>query len=356
VARGVAALGVVTFHWSHFFQADPLADPGGVYPFQEFLSFIYARGMFGVDFFFALSGAIFFTKYAAIIAERKISGWRFSALRFSRLYPLHFATLIAVAILQITLARHFGHFVLYDSDAAGFVSSLLFLQGLWVPIGVPFNAPARSLTIEAFLYVLFFWLARSRWDFPLMLILLAGLGLVCRALAGIEDAFGRGLWCFFIGGLAAQLYLSRGRGHRGVIAGIAIAALAAMSIWQTVGSFGNGVAGYAASTAFFGPLIVALMLAERHLPLRRIAVLGDMSYSIYLMHFPLQLMSILAVVVIAGTYSSAFFLSPWTFGAFFIVLMTTAFLIYKFFEMPAQRILRRRLLAVAASDTLVINT
>jgi len=146
VARGVAALCVVVFHWSHFGVMPAAAGEEVVArPFQRLLGLLYAHGGNGVDFFFVLSGAIFFIKYADSIAARQVGGWRFFVLRFSRLYPLHLATLILVALLQCAVFAKLGHFFVYQhNDAARFAVNLLFIQD-WgiVPLlrDLSFNPP-----------------------------------------------------------------------------------------------------------------------------------------------------------------------------------------------------------------------
>ena len=49
--------------------------------------------------FYAISGFVF--AYVYLSTNEKVSGKEFFVNRFARLYPLHFATLIIVAILQL---------------------------------------------------------------------------------------------------------------------------------------------------------------------------------------------------------------------------------------------------------------
>ncbi|WP_217537852.1 acyltransferase family protein, partial [Stenotrophomonas sp. GbtcB23] len=94
VIRGVAALVVVVWHWQHFLLGGTgeLAFRQTDQPFYAQLSMFYHWGWLAVDFFFSLSGFVFFWLYGEAVATRGVDGWRFFVARFSRLYPLHLVT------------------------------------------------------------------------------------------------------------------------------------------------------------------------------------------------------------------------------------------------------------------------
>lgn len=79
-ARGVAALAVVLWHWQHFFfnGSVPGVFQREAQPFYSVLFLFYEKGWFAVDFFFALSGFVFFWLYADPIRQRSVSTRRFS--------------------------------------------------------------------------------------------------------------------------------------------------------------------------------------------------------------------------------------------------------------------------------------
>src|SRR5260370_33698391 len=102
--RGIAALSVVLSHWDVYFL--PLNREGIRFiveraPFFDQLSFFYEHSGNAVSSFFCLSGSVFFWLYEKKVVEGKTSFVEFSVLRFSRLYPLHFATLILVALADV---------------------------------------------------------------------------------------------------------------------------------------------------------------------------------------------------------------------------------------------------------------
>src|SRR5580658_3689119 len=123
---------------------------------------LYEQGWIAVDLFFALSGFVFFWLYGEAIRERRMGPARFALLRFSRLYPLHFVTLIAAAVLQTFFFRATGKFFIFNANDWQHFLPSLFLTQQWLPptIDQSFNGPAWSVSIETMLYGAFFIFCR----------------------------------------------------------------------------------------------------------------------------------------------------------------------------------------------------
>ena len=104
ISRGFASLSVVFWHWQHFaFVGTSLPQDfmRESLPLYEILRLFYEKGRLGVDYFFLLSGFIFFWRYRESIKDKMVSARAFFVKRFSRLYPLHVLTLLIVALLQM---------------------------------------------------------------------------------------------------------------------------------------------------------------------------------------------------------------------------------------------------------------
>jgi len=363
VLRGLAALCIVLWHWPIFFWTGttPGMGPGtplamGMQPLFSIFFLPYRAGLYAVDLFFTLSGFIFFWQYARPIVERTVSAREFFVLRFSRLYPLHGLTLLLVVIGQALHQRLAGSpFVYQHNDAYHFVLNVLFASSWGVEQGYSWNAPAWSISVEVALYVLFFFVCRvvSR-VLPLRLPLLAGLAAVgFLVLTRVYPPLGRGLGSFYLGGCAYVVYARLVRGGAGTAVAQAVAA-AALLLWAaslilTAGNVFWGLFGglwrYAenfASIALFPLTVLALALVETQRGTfgKRVAMLGDLSYSSYLLHFPLQLWVTIGVVWLG--LPKAVFLSPLSLLGFFALLLPTALLSYRCFERPAQRFIRGR--------------
>jgi peptidoglycan/LPS O-acetylase OafA/YrhL len=81
----------------------------------------------------------------------------FALLRLSRLYPLHFATLILVAFLQFAYMYSHGQFFLYRNTPEAFVTNLVFGSN-WFPWQTTtFNGPIWSVSVEIVVYFGFFF-------------------------------------------------------------------------------------------------------------------------------------------------------------------------------------------------------
>lgn len=88
--RGLAALAVVAFHYTTFYQQ----EVGHVQP----LPFGFPAGNYGVHLFFLISGFVIF-----MTLERTRAARDFLVSRFSRLYPAYWVAILATAAVVYTL-------------------------------------------------------------------------------------------------------------------------------------------------------------------------------------------------------------------------------------------------------------
>lgn len=160
VLRFQAALCVLIWHYQHFYYVGkkPTGFVRTEQPLYGLLRVIYERGAIGVQLFWCLSGFIFFWNYREPIRNLAVGGARFFMLRFSRLYPLHLATLLLVAALQAGYAaQHDGRtFVYGNNDVPHFLLQLAF-AGAWPDASnYSFNGPTWSVSLEVLVYCGFF--------------------------------------------------------------------------------------------------------------------------------------------------------------------------------------------------------
>jgi peptidoglycan/LPS O-acetylase OafA/YrhL len=367
--RGVAALSIVIWHWQHFYAVSGVWQAGWqrtAQPFYWALKPLYDAGWAAVDLFFALSGFIFFWLYAPAIRERAIGMGKFAWLRFSRLYPLFFVTLIVAAILQYFFHRTTGHFFIYDAnDTQHFFASLMMAQQ-WLPpnIDQSFNGPSWSVSIEVLLYCGFFLLCRfglrgGWWSLLVSVIAIPFLWW--------NEFVARGVMGFFLGGslFAVTEFCSARPDAKRIARALCVAALAAWVLVVTecyLGPLHNAAYAFAGHISddmgewYIGdsdnvflllfvytvsPItIMALALHEKVLggKWQRFSFVGDISYSTYMLHFPMQLS--LALIAAHFALTPAFFENGWALLVFYAALIGLGTLSFNAFERPMQSWLR----------------
>ena len=364
ILRGVAALVVVFFHYKHFLLISEAAGFDYAHmPLSAIFMPLYLYGQFFVELFFAISGYVFFWLYAEAIASRHTSAWAFFVARFSRLYPLYIVTLLAVVALQ---ALYPGDDFIYRQDTpVNFVLNLFMVQQ-WVPYAVQsFNGPAWSISVEVFLYALFFLICFFGWNRPWVLGGLFVAGAILRLMSDPTVDFVRGVPSFFQGGLiyyAVQLLSRHETWRRRVMLWLCVILPVAWIISYVRGFrpvnvlMEPGLMGTWLSVPVFLyvvlPLsLLALGLMQGHWrvkwlsrdSLHRISWIGDISYSVYLIHFPLQLTIMLGLSGLSPAVRLALFGSPLSLLIFMALASGLGWLSFHYLEMPARRYLTKRL-------------
>jgi peptidoglycan/LPS O-acetylase OafA/YrhL len=349
ILRGFASLVVVVWHYQHFFFIAPdTFKPGftrDMQPLYAMLSLFYEHGYRAVYLFFALSGFVFYFQYGEAIRAESVTLSKFFKYRFSRLYPLHFVTLLLVALGQAASRSIDGQELVYPcNDWQHFGLHLVFVTD-WSPTGAPcssFNFPVWSVSIEIFLYAVFFLVALNlprRWSGQVLLTAVLVLFGVGMAQIGGPPVMGEPLYCFFSGGLA-YLFWSRfcqpRHDTRKVIAVSAFMLIASATLcWL------NGANSYILGVVTYPSAIVLLASSQslRHDLGYRLRLIGDITYATYLLHFPIQLGLLLLV---KAKLLAIDFTSPVVFIAFIALVIGLSIPTYYRFERPMQQALRHR--------------
>jgi peptidoglycan/LPS O-acetylase OafA/YrhL len=365
-ARGLAALAIVVWHWQHIYMigGGKLATTD-IQPFYAVLFPLYDHGWLAVEFFFTLSGFIFFWLYGQRIADKSLTPRAFWVARFSRLYPLHFIALLLVAGMQLNLLANGHESFVYDGTTPfNFVMNMLFLQH-FLPF-FTFNGPEWSVGVEIILYVLFFFyctIFKPHWWLPLLAYTALGIWVVSS-----QSTLGRGIVGFFAGGLAYEAWRTlrdrptadRYASALAVFAGLAWAYCVfeskthALTYWLDGLEYtGQWWVEMAFRVGLVPLTVLALALNEsRGIRFwRKLSPLGDLTYAIYLLHFPLQL--VMALAVLRFGMPLAPLQSPLAMVIFMVVLIGISIASYRWVERPAQTWLRHRLVRVKEPEQAV---
>jgi peptidoglycan/LPS O-acetylase OafA/YrhL len=347
VLRFLAAFAILVFHYRHFsFIADkPVGLVNDRLPLYGLLHVFYDVGPYGVWVFWCISGFIFFWKYRDAVADRSINGWTFFVHRLSRLYPLHLATLLLVALLQPIYFGLNGYFFVYQNNDLRHFLLQIFMASNWgFENGYSFDGPIWSISVEVLVYAFFFLMLLATRSWLLNLVVIAG----CLTASGLIAAC---FAFFYIGGLAA---IAR-RAVASARFGFAIeggAWLAVVIFPLMVWIFARDrleLLDFPLLMMTYTPILLFCLSRDITLPAsiqKVVEAAGNMTYSSYLVHFPIQLMIALAFAI-AGVpiplYDGVFF------GIFIAATLLASYLTYRCFEAPAQNLVRDLLLRPRAA-------
>jgi peptidoglycan/LPS O-acetylase OafA/YrhL len=285
--RGICALGVAIFHLD-------LAGPG--------MLAAPIRGYLFVDFFFVLSGFVISAAYGDRISERG-EFVRFILRRFGRIYPVHFAVLMACAsVVAFTLLaappRASGE-PLISADAtslSSLVTNLLLLHSMGFCDQLTWNRPSWSISVEFYTYAVFgaasLVAGRHLWRATIPTLILCALFTVSQTSninVSCDFGFLRSLLGFFSGHLVHRLWqrhpLAPSFASRILAELTAVAAIVAFFAFAGEGRL-TWLAPLIFSTAIYVFAheggVVSIVLRRR-----AFIFLGTLSYTLYMVHYPL---------------------------------------------------------------------
>jgi len=351
--RFLAALHVILFH----LKVEGLLS-GGPWWYQNFAGIGYV----GVNFFFVLSGFILVYTYAGIDLDTR----RFWRARFARIYPAYVLSLALTAPFFLSALRHLNlPFYAWSERHLGLAAILtLCLLQSWIPQGaLTWNPVCWSLSVEAFFYSLFPFMFRRVRAFSRQMLLfgIAAFSLISLGIsvtyilvhpdgaAKINSPEVTLLWKnvlsfnpilrlpeFIVGMLTGLLFLRGKSNHR---CG-SICILGGGAVIVLITSLAATIPNPLISAGFLSPAFAAIILGvaqqpqwTRFLALRPLVLLGEASYSLYLLH--------------SFVMTRAFFAIPYpTHGIRVTVCVAAAIgaslVSYEFIEEPARRFLQPR--------------
>jgi peptidoglycan/LPS O-acetylase OafA/YrhL len=288
--RGLAAWFVMLFHVAPFFTK---SLPTGM------LS-LMSKGNLAVDLFFILSGFVMWLTYAEQFERDGLKALRpFLVRRIARIYPLHFVMLVATfifAMLVVVAGKPLPD--QYPMNALPY--HLLLIQNWGFTDRLAWNNPAWSISTEFAAYILLPFVAvfLLRFKFSISTCVGGILGLAALMSAFfhwfgystlgegfINLGLARCLIEFFCGVLLCMIWTQRKPGFEfRLLSGSIGIALISLILWQR-GTWSETFA----VPILFANLVYCLAATSdwKWNPLSsRFAVhIGDISYSIYLVHF-----------------------------------------------------------------------
>jgi peptidoglycan/LPS O-acetylase OafA/YrhL len=291
--RGVAAMMVVIYHFT-----DRTSNP------------LLQNAYFAVDLFFVLSGFVITKAYSERIQNGMLLT-AFIAMRLKRLYPMFLAGLVTggmalclIAFRQKTDMSSFDILISMIVNAAYlpylFPSNYRIGEAIFSNAAFPVNPPAWTLFFEFYVNLIFFWLWRSSYltTLRLFLIFFAALQVYFELIYTDLSHWG---W----GTSPLHLFVGLNRTIYGFAGGVLIASLPKIKLSSkymlAVASF--IVIAFCLTCAlphgrdsfFFAVLLAPILVwAGSHIVLgpvtsRIAAWMGELSYPLYCIHFPILL-------------------------------------------------------------------
>jgi peptidoglycan/LPS O-acetylase OafA/YrhL len=359
--RGIFALMVVLLHFpaAWTFLNHPLVRNDGI----------------SVDFFFVLSGFVVSMIYARRLQTGADLGV-FLIKRLGRIWPLH--AFVLMLILGLDIVRYIAsrHGLASDEAFFGqaeywpvFLQDLFFLNAFRTIPSFHLNFPAWSIGAEFWTYVLFGLLVLWVRSFALTAaVVMAGCLLVLTGVVdpGFGQAFGwalfRSVFFFLVGYFTWRLWVLRGAQalplptviETGIAAAVVLAIIYRRELPLSPVCF---------AVLFSAAIFVFSFQAgaiSRLLMTRPMRILGERSYSIYLLHILVMAVTGITLRIAGRVFDTAFYIPGEvagepidllfvgsTFGTNLAVLAMLALIIllsgftYRWIEKPGQRLAAR---------------
>ena len=348
--RGIASFWVLLHHTPNLYPLGEVHLP--------YLSNLFEKGWLGVDLFFVLSGFVISYVYAA---KMQTFSWpsavRFWKLRIARVYPAHVVATLAFAPVYLTAHFAFGYVSPHDAfSVSKLIHALTLTNGWGIPNATGWNMPSWSVSSEWAAYLAFPLMVpftgRSRSIAANLLAITAILGGMVGLALWLNNGESYTLdWEFtllriasefLIGALLFDLFRKlEPAGGFDVLAGVSL-----------VGILGLSAAGIPPFYDFvlivlFATLVLSLALSTgavaRALASRPLVYLGEISYSIYLIHTVILLVMgqlLQRIWPDAADVGAIGFIAVYL--AFIAVSLVAGHILFRFVEEPCRTWLRAR--------------
>ncbi|CAK3670186.1 exopolysaccharide production protein ExoZ [Vibrio crassostreae] len=320
LSRFIAAMAVLFWHYQHFYMIEGVSFIRQEQPFYNVFSLLYNYGNIAVQYFWVLSGFVFFFTYSKKISLGKTLPSDYIKNRIARLYPLHILTLIITTVVAYYFNEKNGYYFVYSfNDLKHFILNVFLISHWGLQDGWSYNAPIWSVSVEIFSYIVFYLYCKFiKLDSIQLIVTLA---LITALNSYIKSDLLNCLYYFFIGGLTYHVYnliLSCRKDRLKII---------------TLTLLGFALASTSPYGLEFALLTLFLALLQSHNVDygKKYKNLGDLSFGMYLWHYPIQLFF---VCFVSQEYD--FYQSKITIITFVTITIISSAISFKYYEKPAK--------------------
>ncbi len=350
--RGVLAVAIIVFHYSYFWEIDvPTVEYGLIFPKMHVF----------VDMFFMMSGFIMgYVHWRDFATGIDWQGYkRYIALRIGRIYPVHFIVLAGFVVLELdnVMRGDFSQLEHPDRRPEAIITNLLLIHAWGTEPNLGWNYPSWSISAEWAAYLLFpvlvYIFLRPKTSIALVsfgtliaaIFFLAGLPPEPHGAGGIDRTFElgavRGIFSFSMGLGLFRLYhdLKLYRAMNSLAstlfsAGCIVALFVGFHFKINDGYLLLLVAAIVLSVTFDGNKVRWFFETSF------IMFLGEISYSIYMVHALVQRV-FMSLIGMGWVKFSGFWEAIIVSQLMLVVSVFAAYLLYILFEDPMRKLVRR---------------
>lgn len=332
--RFLAAIAIVVLHFGN-----------QLYPFNlRFVSAVVTNAAVGVSYFFLLSGFVMAIAYSN--RGKKIAFGSYIQNRAARILPLYFFALILMIIYYLIRTHIFHMHVQYQLSVTDILVNVFLLQS-WIDSNAHnLNTASWTLSVEAFFYLSFPFINNrffNQLSFKNVAIAVLAFFVVSQLLLhGLMHKFPNRkpfiqdfplfhLNEFLVGNLVGLYFIRNRNKHNNTFYLLIVTALMLLALQQVVPgiSYTNGM--------FLFILVPFLMLlAYDNGPITRVfsnkllIYLGEISYGIYILQFPVYFFFTAFLTVIGHKINLPLFY------VYLLSLIAISALSFSFIEKPLQ--------------------
>ncbi|WP_340679942.1 acyltransferase [Paraglaciecola sp.] len=383
--RGIAAILVVIFHY-HLFVANILPKSSAAIHIVEKLYLM-------VDLFFILSGFVIYHVYGRSFTHTfSMANFRqFIVARFARIYPLHIFSLLLMLLLYglMRYTQTFNSMFSVNYDLSALLPQLFLAQALGLHSEATWNSPSWSISVEwwanmCFPLLVALMLQGKRWGkmLALVMVVVGYLAIIFH----FQPEFWRVRWALF--GVPESvpipmhmLDITTGAALLRCLCGFILGMLIydGYHYLKTKGWFNSGnwslcclltlLFGWSFELLndVFAVLVFTLLVLnisanqgkmERFLEIPALKYLGELSYSLYLLHMPVLFayIGIRRILVpndvndLGLGYKMAL-LDAWALAFLLIAIsLLLSALSFRYLENPARRLIKVKLQSRKSSE------
>lgn len=318
--RGLAACLVAAYHLQILYRGGLADFYGGV------AGWLFTWGWAFTNLFFVISGYIFAHVYAGgagLENGRRLGD--FAVARIARLYPLHLTMLLISAVLDWGKP---------ENTITVFLCHLFMLQGVVTGADEGFVGPSWSISVEVLCYILFALAASAgRRTLTGVAVAIVTFITVRLAMLGLPsgpwaaDRVIGGLLAFFIGQLLWQC-----RAGLEQVPMVVLALAFAAGVLVDVGAYSPLLP----LTLLAWPAAVLLVLRIRLFEAAPLLWLGDRSYGVYLIHYPVLT---IFFTVLGKSHASSLHVTA-VYLVFAVIVLALSDLALRTVEGPGRRAVR----------------